>query len=73
MWTKTEKKSLLSEPETSLLAEEELITEKNKTFDLLDALTKSGYLPFDYAALHVVVAATHCFNESVMNTLVVVR
>jgi len=47
-----------------------LTTEKNKAFDLLDALTKSGGLSIEYASLHVIVAATHCFDKSVMNTLI---
>ena len=44
--------------------------EKNRAFDLLDALTKSGALSVDYATLHVVIASTHCFDKSIINTVV---
>ena len=45
-------------------------TERKKTFDLLDALTKSGALSIDYASLHVVIAATHCFDKTLMDTVI---
>jgi len=37
---------------------------------LLDALSKSGVLAIDSAELHVVVAATHCFADSLMDTII---
>ena len=44
---------------------------KSKAFDLLDALTRSGVLPIlTGASLHVVLATTHCFDRSLMNTIV---
>jgi hypothetical protein len=45
-------------------------TEQNKAYDLLDALSRSGCLAVDAAELHVLIAATHCFDKSLMNTLV---
>lgn len=44
--------------------------ERNKAFDLLDALTKSGALSVDQASLHVIIASTHCFDKTIINTLV---
>jgi hypothetical protein len=69
-WTKKQQKALLADPETITLGEIELAEEKNKAFDLLDALSKSGDLLIDEAALHVIVAATHCFDKSLINTVV---
>jgi lipopolysaccharide transport system permease protein len=45
-------------------------TEKHRAFDLLDALTKSGALPIDDASLHVVLAATHCFDKTLLDTVI---
>lgn len=69
-WTMRVHASLLTKPEDKTLGENEQRSEKNKAFDLLDALSRSGSLPVDYASLHVLVASTHCFVQSLMDTLV---
>jgi len=69
-WSRSSKKSLLAEPSTATLSTEQQGKERSKAFDLLDALTKSGALSIEMAALHVVIAATHCFDKTLMNTLV---
>ena len=43
---------------------------KSEAFSLLDALTKAGALPVQCADLHVVVAGTHTFDKSLMDTIV---
>uniref|UniRef100_A0A7S1KV23 Uncharacterized protein n=1 Tax=Alexandrium catenella TaxID=2925 RepID=A0A7S1KV23_ALECA len=68
-WTKRSQKALLAAPTTSTLQGSQK-QEKDAAFDLLDALTKSGALPVDHAALHIVVAATHCFDKTVTETVV---
>jgi hypothetical protein len=69
-WTKSSQAGLLGKPTSSALLSEEQNKEKEAAFDLLDALTRSGALPIEHASLHVVIAATHCFDQSVMDTLV---
>jgi hypothetical protein len=69
-WTKSSQAGLLGKPTSSMLLSEEQNKEKEAAFDLLDALTRSGALPIEHASLHVVIAATHCFDQSVMDTLV---
>jgi hypothetical protein len=69
-WTKRSQKALSAEPTETTLGTAELERERSAAFDLLDALSKSGALTIDSAVLHVVIAATHCFDQSVMDTLV---
>jgi hypothetical protein len=69
-WTRTAQKGLLSAPAESTLAAKEQKDEKNRAFDLLDALSKSGALPIEDASLHVVIAATHCFDQTLLATVI---
>ena len=72
LWTKRSQKKLLEPLQTSSLDVAAQKLEKNTCYDLLDALTKSGSTAFavEDANLHVVIASTHCFEKSIMNTLV---
>ena len=70
MWTRSSQKGLLSAPSTSTLYAGEQKAERNKAFDLLDALSRSGALPIDHASLHVVIAATHCFDKTLLDTVI---
>merc|ERR1719198_2364981 len=71
-WSKKEHKGLLdTKPSTKSLGADAQTDEKKRAFDLLDALSRAGALPIECAALHVVVAATHCFDTSLMDTVVV--
>ena len=54
----------MSEATSAQLTATELNDAKQATFELLDALTKSGALVMESASLHVVIAATHCFDKS---------
>ena len=69
-WIRNRQENLLTGPQRQILNGEEIKKEKNKTFDLLDALSRSGSLPIAYSELHVVIAVTHCFDKDVMSTVV---
>merc|ERR1712137_914227 len=69
-WEKKYKENLLAKPTSKTLTPELLKEEKNKTFDLLDALTRSGNLAVDDASMHVILASTHCFDQTLMNTVI---
>lgn len=69
-WERTFKKSLLADAADEVLDEDARRTEKDKAFDLIDALSKSGDLAFEEASLHVVIAATHCFDQTLLDTVI---
>jgi len=70
VWSKQAQKALLASPITRSLDSEDQKKEKDAAFDLLDALTKSGAIPVQHASLHIVVAATHCFDKTITDTVV---
>lgn len=57
-------------PSTAKLEGDEQRRERNRALDLLDALCCSGALPVYHAQLHVLLAATHVFDHSLLETLV---
>lgn len=69
-WQRKSQKSLLSKPSESVLGSDEHKSERNKAFDLLDALTRSGALTVDHASLHIVMVATHCFDKTLLATVI---
>jgi hypothetical protein len=70
-WTKQSQPSLLGKKQTlQCLNGSEQDSEQNKAFDLLDALSRSGALPIECASLHVIVAATHRFDKTLMETVI---
>jgi hypothetical protein len=69
-WTRTRQKGLLSPPKATSLAATALDREKAQAFDLLDALTRSGAMAIEEASLHVVIAATHNFDRTLTDTVI---
>lgn len=69
-WTRSAQKGLLGAPTSASLSARAQKDEKHKAFDLLDALSKSGALAIEDASLHVVIAATHCFDRTLLDTVI---
>ena len=69
-WTRSRQENLLTSPKQIQLRPDDAKREKNKAFDLLDALSRSGSFPVTYSVLHVIVAVTHCFDKDIMSTVV---
>ena len=69
-WSRSRQENLLTGPKRIQLSSDDAEREKNKAFDLLDALSRSGSFPITYSDLHVIVAVTHCFDKDVMSTVV---
>lgn len=70
-WTLESRKGLLGKPTKERLNEDSRNGHKAQAFDLLDAISRSGTLAIeDCCALHVMVAATHQFEKSIVNTVV---
>mmetsp|Transcript_11544 Transcript_11544/g.29242 ORF Transcript_11544/g.29242 Transcript_11544/m.29242 type:complete len:923 (-) Transcript_11544:352-3120(-) len=61
---------LAASPRLASVREDELVRRRSRAMDLLDALSRSGDLPLAQTQLHVVVAATHCFDQTVMTTII---
>eukprot|EP00012_Vannella_robusta_P001713 CAMPEP_0206186944 /NCGR_PEP_ID=MMETSP0166-20121206/2702_1 /ASSEMBLY_ACC=CAM_ASM_000260 /TAXON_ID=95228 /ORGANISM="Vannella robusta, Strain DIVA3 518/3/11/1/6" /LENGTH=889 /DNA_ID=CAMNT_0053602421 /DNA_START=1 /DNA_END=2667 /DNA_ORIENTATION=- len=69
-WTKKYQKNLLSKPSTLTMNREEQHQSTQQAFDLLDSLSRSGILDMIEAQFHVILAVNHCFDKTLMNSLV---
>eukprot|EP00475_Leptophrys_vorax_P036225 TRINITY_DN60812_c0_g1_i1.p1 TRINITY_DN60812_c0_g1~~TRINITY_DN60812_c0_g1_i1.p1 ORF type:complete len:946 (+),score=253.54 TRINITY_DN60812_c0_g1_i1:36-2840(+) len=69
-WIKKSQKNLLTPVTTETIESSKQDSERDRAFDLLDALSRSGSLPFDEASLHVIVGVTHCFDKTLTNTVI---
>jgi len=69
-WQKTSQAALLADPSTASLSTDDQRNEKDRAYDLLDAMSRSGCLSIDEAQLHIVLAATHSFDKTLMDTVI---
>uniref|UniRef100_A0A7S2RJ65 Uncharacterized protein n=1 Tax=Mucochytrium quahogii TaxID=96639 RepID=A0A7S2RJ65_9STRA len=68
--SRSRQKNLISKPTESTLYDGDLRLERAKAMDLIDAISRSGELALVESSFHVIVAATHCFDETVIDTVV---
>jgi hypothetical protein len=54
----------------STMAKDEQSKAKQRAFDLLDALTKSGSIVIEDCTLHIVLSNIHFFDHSLLDTVV---
>eukprot|EP00039_Didymoeca_costata_P025237 m.12678 g.12678 ORF g.12678 m.12678 type:complete len:946 (+) comp4710_c0_seq1:102-2939(+) len=71
IWSRTSQNGLLSQRIQTSVDRNTQRNEKQKAMDLIDALTRSGVMVYDQADLHVVLAATHCFDKTLIDTVIV--
>ena len=69
-WRRTSQADLLASPSTASLSAEDAGTERDRAFDLLDFLSRSGGIELEHVDLHVLLAATHCFDSTLIATVV---
>eukprot|EP00339_Tiarina_fusa_P000371 CAMPEP_0117002288 /NCGR_PEP_ID=MMETSP0472-20121206/4015_1 /TAXON_ID=693140 ORGANISM="Tiarina fusus, Strain LIS" /NCGR_SAMPLE_ID=MMETSP0472 /ASSEMBLY_ACC=CAM_ASM_000603 /LENGTH=1027 /DNA_ID=CAMNT_0004702601 /DNA_START=138 /DNA_END=3221 /DNA_ORIENTATION=+ len=70
LWVRNRQENLLSKVRPQTLGSQEIKSEKDKAFDLLDALSRSGSLPIASSELHVIICLTHRFEKDVMGTVI---
>ena len=70
VWSKRSKPAILADPIESTLIGADQQKERNDAFDLLDCLTRSGGIEVEESSYHVFIPTTHCFDRSLINTLV---
>eukprot|EP00324_Dicrateria_rotunda_P010438 CAMPEP_0206179882 /NCGR_PEP_ID=MMETSP1474-20131121/67566_1 /ASSEMBLY_ACC=CAM_ASM_001110 /TAXON_ID=97495 /ORGANISM="Imantonia sp., Strain RCC918" /LENGTH=369 /DNA_ID=CAMNT_0053593213 /DNA_START=354 /DNA_END=1459 /DNA_ORIENTATION=- len=68
-WEMKFQKTLLGSKKSKSLNDESLKEERDRAFDLLDCLTKSGELKVCQSEFHVVLVSSYCFDKSVLNSL----
>lgn len=69
-WRQTYFKSLISKPEEKYLESIDQSSEKSKTFDLLNTLSRSGSILFEDTSFHVIIASTHFFDNTLLSSVI---
>mmetsp|Transcript_20808 Transcript_20808/g.57803 ORF Transcript_20808/g.57803 Transcript_20808/m.57803 type:complete len:1057 (+) Transcript_20808:140-3310(+) len=69
-WIRYRQPNLLAKVQKGIITSGGINNERNRAFDLLDALSRSGSLDIAFSELHVLLCATHRFEKSVMETVI---
>mmetsp|Transcript_18832 Transcript_18832/g.43417 ORF Transcript_18832/g.43417 Transcript_18832/m.43417 type:complete len:1039 (+) Transcript_18832:107-3223(+) len=69
-WIRYRQPNLLAKVKKVIIHRGGINNERNRAFDLLDALSRSGSLDIAFSELHVLLCATHRFEKSVMETVI---
>ena len=69
-WSRRRKETILSPYSEAGISVDAQKGEKDSALELLDALTRSGALEPEHATVHVIVAATHCFDKTLIDCVV---
>uniref|UniRef100_A0A7S4NWU7 Uncharacterized protein n=1 Tax=Paramoeba aestuarina TaxID=180227 RepID=A0A7S4NWU7_9EUKA len=69
-WSRKRQQTLLSDAEQATLTTENLVEEKKKSYDLLDALSRSGVMSFEHVTLHIVIGSTVQFEKCLIDTVI---
>jgi hypothetical protein len=69
-WKRQRRENLFSPSRETTLNSDDQKTEKQRAFDLLDALTRSGGLTVNSASVHVILASAHYFDQSLLDTVI---
>lgn len=70
IWKKQHQENFFTPSREIQFNSEEQRKEKQRAFDLLDALTRSGGLTIDDATVHVILASSHYFPQSLLDTVI---
>ena len=68
-WIRKRQDNLLVAPHEKQLSMSEMESETKQAFDLLDAISRSGTLPIASGEVHVILGMAHCFDKSLMETV----
>jgi hypothetical protein len=69
-WTLKKQDTLLSPAVSAAFDSSDIEEARKRSFDLLDAISRSGTLPIQSSELHVFVAVSHCFEKTIVETVI---